>query len=134
MIGIICCRKNNEPSTYKLTPELHNSFLGSGLQSQGTKDFETFLKKSFYGLVQQEEKVLQGELSDLHVFCWLDVSIFQDMNGKYHYFINEVEALHGMTLFINYIHQRGPCIMSDLASSIRAKVALRHAQDAELVV
>ena len=134
MIGIICCRKNDEPSTYKSTPELHDSFLGSDLQSQGTKDFETFLKKSFYGLVQQEEKVLQGELSDLRVFCRLDVSIFQDMNGKYHYFINEVEASHGTTLFVNYIHQRGPRIMSDLANSIRAKVALRRARDAELAV
>jgi hypothetical protein len=134
LIGIICRRKNDGPSTYQSTPDLHDSFLGSDLQSKGTKDFETFVKKSFYGLIQEEEKVLWGELSDLRVFCRVDVSIFQDTKGKYQYFINEVEASHGTTLFIEYIHQRGPRIMSDLASSIRAKVALRRARDAELAL
>ena len=118
--------------TYHSTTDLHDSYLGSDLQCQGTKDLDNFLNRTFYGLVQQEEKVFGGELSDLRVFCRLDVSVFQDTKGKYHYFINEVEASHGTSLFLDYIHTKASRIASDLAIAMRAKVALRRARDAEI--
>lgn len=132
-IGIICSRKKGVPSTSKTSPYLNDSPLGSNLQSLGTQQFEAFLKKTFYGLIHQEEQILpKGQLSDLRAFCRLDASVFMHRSGSYKYFVNEVEASHGTNLFLDYIHFKGPRIVTDLAVALRVKVAIRRAQQAEL--
>jgi hypothetical protein len=131
-MGITCSRKTGASSSLSTTPALHDSALPSYVQLLGTKEFEGFLKKSFYGLIHQEEKILpKGQLSDLRAFCRLDVSVWMDRKGAYEYFVNEVEASHGTSLFIHYIHSKGPRMLTDLALSLRTKVALTRARQAE---
>jgi hypothetical protein len=115
-----------------MTADLHDSSLPSYIQSRGTKAFQHFITQTYRGLIQADESILKiGRLSDLRVFCRLDVSVFRN-KGSYSYFINEVEASHGTGLFLHYVPTPGPRVITDLAIALRTRVALERARKAQV--
>jgi hypothetical protein len=116
-----------------MTPLLHDSTLPSYIQSKGTRAFQHFVTQTYRGLIQADERILKiGQLSDLRVFCRLDISVFMSEAGSYRYFVNEVEASHGTGLFLHYIPTPGPRVMTDLAIALKTMVALRRAREAQV--
>ena len=108
--------------------------LPSHIHFSSTRAFKAFVTNTHHGLIHHDECILNRDrLSDLRVFCRIDVSVFMDTTGKYQYFANEVEASHGTTLFLHYIDRQGPRIAADLATALRMMVALRRAREAELM-
>lgn len=112
------------------TSQLNDSVLPSHIHAQGTQAFKDFVTKSYYGLIHCDELVLENRLSDLRVFCRIDVSVFMDSTGNYQYFVNEVEASHGTALLLHYTGNQGPRIAVDFATALRTMVAVRRARKA----
>jgi hypothetical protein len=99
------------------------------LQNSGSEEFETFVTQTYYGLIHLEEKILEKpQLSDLRVFCRMDVGVMKDEKNQYGYFVNQVEASHGTSLFLNYIGGRASGVSTDIAVALRTMVADRRAR------
>jgi hypothetical protein len=111
---------------------MNDSALPSYIHEEGTRVFKEFVTKTYYGLIHCDERILQGRLSDLRIFCRIDVSVFKDSANNYQYFANEVEASHGTALFLDYIGSQGPRAAADLATALRTMVALRRVRNAEM--
>jgi hypothetical protein len=115
------------------TPSLIDSALPSHIHSQGTQAFKDFVTSTYHGLIHWDEQILEDRLSDLRVFCRIDVSVLLDSTGKYQYFANEVEASHGTALFLHYIGRQGSRVAADFATAFRTMVALRRAREAAMM-
>jgi hypothetical protein len=101
------------------------------LQSSGSEEFKHFVTKTYYALIHKEETILEkSQLSDLRVFCRMDVGVFKDQHQKYQYFVNKVEASHGTSLFLNHIGPRASGVATDMAVAFRTMVALRRSRNA----
>lgn len=110
------------------TAELHDSGLPSYLQSQGSEDFKKFVTQTYYGLIHTDEQILDKEqVSDFRVFCRIDVSVYMDTAGLYHFYVSEVAATQKAGLFLRYTDNQAPRIATDFANAFRALVAFRRA-------
>jgi hypothetical protein len=129
-------RKTEAPSAATATPStvgLHDSDLPSHLQSQGSVDFNKFVTQTYYGLIHTDERILEkGRVSDFRVFCRIDVSVFMDAAGAYHFYVNEVAATQKAGLFLAYTERQAPRIATDFAHALRALVAFGRAGRARL--
>lgn len=111
-----------------MTEKLHDSDLPSYLQNQGSLDFRKFVTQTFYGLIHTDEQILEeGLLSDFCVFCRIDVSVYMDVAGVYHFYASEVAATQKAGLFLDYTNNQAPRIATDFANAFRSLVAYRRA-------
>ena len=132
--SIVHRKTEGQPATATpSTAELHDSHLPSYLQDQGSEDFKKFVTQTYYGLIHTDEQILdKGQVSDFRVFCRVDVSVYMDMAGVYHFYVSEVAATHKAGLFLAYTHNQAPRIATDFANAFRALVAFRRAGRARL--
>jgi len=115
------------------TTELHDSDLPSYLQNQGSEDFKKFVTQTYYGLIHTDEQILdKGQVSDFRVFCRIDVSVYMDTTGVYHFYVSEVAATQKAGLFLKYTFNQASRIATDFANAFRALVAFRRAGRARL--
>jgi len=69
----------------------------------------------------------KGQVSDFRVFCRIDVSVYMDMAGRYHFYVSEVAATQKAGLFLHYTENQAPRIATDFANAFRSLVAFRRA-------
>lgn len=70
----------------------------------GTFEYNTYIEQTIRQLVKLEEDVLRDRdirwsHSDLRVFARVDVTVYEDQQGKYHRVINELARSHNCCLF-----------------------------------
>ena len=103
------------------------------MQNQGLQDFKDFITQTYYGLIHTDEQILDKEqISDFRIFCRIDVSVYMDNAGLYHFYVSEVAATQKAGLFLSFTENQAPHIAADFAIAFRALVAFRRAGQATL--
>lgn len=116
-----------EPST----PDLCDSTLPSALQRQGLDEFQDFALKTYYALIEADEQSFT-KLSQLRVFCRLDISVHFDAERRgYDFFVNEIAYTHKAVLFLHNLANDKARVATDMATALRGLVAYHRALNAE---
>lgn len=64
---------------------------------EGIQELDQYVKYTLDQLIFQEEE--RGGMSGLRIFCCIDVSVYQDEEGDWMYYVNEVDRTHNASLF-----------------------------------
>ena len=87
-----------------------------------------FITKTYYGLIHTDKQILDREqVSDFHVFCQIDVSVYMDTAGAYHFYVSKVAVTQKAGLFLHYMDNQALHMATNFTNALRALVAFRRA-------
>ena len=85
-----------------MTSELCNVLIGGMAQDDAKDVFVKYASHTLQGLIEVEEQRTKRP-SSLRVWCRMDISVMKGPDGKYQYFVSEVERSQTVGLY------RGSC-------------------------
>jgi hypothetical protein len=81
------------------TTEICNENLDPEEQKQSKRAFRKFVEDTVAALIDIENESRRDRTSSLSVFCRVDVAVYNDNTGKFHYYVNEIERSLTVGLF-----------------------------------
>src|SRR5437868_5841344 len=99
---------------------------------QGKKEFDNFVEKTYRGLIEFDERHFSRLdvnrptfVSDIRVFCRVDVGVMKVQGLGYQYFVNDISTSESANLGLKYVKSPDGICM-DLAATLRGAVAYRR--------